>query len=124
MEFATQLKKYRIKHELSQDDLAGELFVSRQAVSKWENGDATPDLATLVKLAELLGVSLDTLVLGLEPKDTPTVDTAEYARDPTTGLYHRKYGQMNGWDFLARYWWILIVILAMVGGFLGMFLGR
>lgn len=37
MEFAKQLKKYRLNNDLSQEDLATKLFVSRQAVSKWEN---------------------------------------------------------------------------------------
>ncbi|HEK9647946.1 TPA: helix-turn-helix transcriptional regulator, partial [Streptococcus equi subsp. equi] len=40
--FAEQLKKYRLEKQLSQDALAEKLFISRQAISKWENGDATP----------------------------------------------------------------------------------
>ncbi|OIK72304.1 transcriptional regulator, partial [Oenococcus oeni] len=47
-------------------DLAGKLFISRQAISKWESGETTPDLNNLIKLSELLDVSLDTLVLGSE----------------------------------------------------------
>ncbi len=40
----------------------------RQAVSKWENGEATPDIDKLVQLAEIFDVSLDYLVLGKEPE--------------------------------------------------------
>ena len=49
--FPKQLKKYREKKNLSQEDLAGRLYVSRQAISRWEAGDATPDLGNLIKLA-------------------------------------------------------------------------
>ena len=38
-----QLKKYRSDLNMSQEDVADKLFVSRQAVSRWESGDATPD---------------------------------------------------------------------------------
>ncbi|MGJ0023123.1 helix-turn-helix domain-containing protein [Streptococcus dysgalactiae] len=60
---AEQLKQLRVKHQLSQDALAEQLFISRQAISKWENGDTTPDLDNLVRLTEIFGVSLDELVL-------------------------------------------------------------
>ncbi|QFG47553.1 helix-turn-helix transcriptional regulator [Lapidilactobacillus dextrinicus] len=54
----------KFKRHLSQEELADQLFISRQAVSKWENGDGTPDLEKLVALATILNVSLDELVLG------------------------------------------------------------
>ncbi|MDY2962800.1 helix-turn-helix domain-containing protein [Streptococcus dysgalactiae] len=60
---AEQLKQLRVKHQLSQDALAEQLFISRQAISKWENGDTTPDLDNLVRLTEIFDVSLDELVL-------------------------------------------------------------
>ena len=60
---AEQLKQLRVKHQLSQDALAEQLFISRQAISKWENGDTTPDLENLVRLTEIFDVNLDELVL-------------------------------------------------------------
>ena len=48
-----QLKKYRSDLNMSQEDVADKLFVSRQAVSRWESGDATPDLTNLIKLTEI-----------------------------------------------------------------------
>ncbi len=113
MKFAEQLKKYRQARGMSQDDLAGKLFVSRQAVSKWENADGTPDLKMLIKLAEILNVSLDALVLGVEKETAAKVDADAYTYNPTTGLYTRRYGQMNFWDFASRFWWLLFPI----GGF-------
>jgi transcriptional regulator with XRE-family HTH domain len=119
MNFSAQLKKYRTKRGLSQDELARKLFISRQAISKWENGEGTPDLSNLVKLAGLLNVSLDTLVLGVE--ETPSkIDSSQFVYEPTTGLYVRRLGQMNVWDFLAQFWWLIFFVAAFVYGFIYM----
>ncbi|MBP5159624.1 MAG: helix-turn-helix domain-containing protein [Lachnospiraceae bacterium] len=52
----------RTKHGLSQDDLAEKLFVTRQAVSRWENGDTVPNTETLKLLSKLFKVSINTLL--------------------------------------------------------------
>ena len=59
---------YRRQKNLTQEDLAGALGVTPQAVSKWENDGACPDITLLPKLAKLLGVSVDTLLSGEEPQ--------------------------------------------------------
>ena len=61
MEFREILIQTRKAQGLSQEQLAAQVGVSRQAVSKWETGDAQPDLAKLMALAEALHVSLDAL---------------------------------------------------------------
>lgn len=61
MTFNEILLQERKRRGLSQEELAGMVNVSRQAVSKWETGDAMPDLNKLLALADALGVSLDTL---------------------------------------------------------------
>ena len=48
--------------KMTQEDLSDKLGVSRQTVSKWETGDSIPDLEMGMKLAEILGVSLDELM--------------------------------------------------------------
>ena len=58
------LRILRIQMGISQDGLAARLGVSRQSVSKWETGTATPELDKLTAMAELFGVTLDELVLG------------------------------------------------------------
>lgn len=122
MEFAKQLKKYRLNNDLSQEDLATKLFVSRQAVSKWENGEGTPDLDNIVKLAEIFDVSLDVLVLGIESESKqPQVDSEEFVYNPNTKLYERRHRQMNFWDFLSRYWWLVFSILGMIGWLIMMY---
>ncbi|KIO93994.1 Transcriptional regulator xre family [Levilactobacillus brevis] len=62
--FNTQLSQLRRQAGLSQEQLASQVFVTRQSVSKWEQGETTPDLDTLISLATVLGVSLDELVSG------------------------------------------------------------
>lgn len=62
IEFANRLADLRKEKGYSQEDLAGKLGVSRQAISKWERGEATPDSDNLIALSSLYGVSLDELV--------------------------------------------------------------
>ena len=62
MSFAENLQAFRKKNGLTQEDLAELLGVSRQAVSKWEQGDGYPEVEKLLILAEKLGVSLDALM--------------------------------------------------------------
>jgi len=61
MSFSGQLLALRRAKGLSQEELAEQVGVSRQAVSKWENGEAVPDLQKLLTLSEALEVSLDHL---------------------------------------------------------------
>lgn len=56
---------------LSQEDLAITLGVSRQAVSKWETGDATPDTDKVVALANYFAVTTDWLLRDIEPERAP-----------------------------------------------------
>lgn len=62
METKHILKELRAKHGLSQDELAEKVYVTRQAVSRWENGETTPNTETLKLLSELFGVSINTLL--------------------------------------------------------------
>ena len=52
----------RLKNGLSQEDLAEKVFVTRQAVSRWENGETVPNTETLKLLSRLFNVSINTLV--------------------------------------------------------------
>ncbi|WP_101773385.1 helix-turn-helix domain-containing protein [Peptostreptococcus faecalis] len=59
-----QIKFKRKELNLSQEELAEKLFVSRQTVSNWENGRSFPDVQNLIALSILYGISLDELVKG------------------------------------------------------------
>ena len=64
MNIGENIYKLRTEKNMSQTDLANELEVSRQSVSKWENNSAVPDLERIVKMSRLFEVSLDELVFG------------------------------------------------------------
>ena len=61
MTLSEKLQDLRRDAGLSQEEVAGRLFVSRQSVSKWENGQAEPGVENLKALADLYGVTLDEL---------------------------------------------------------------
>jgi transcriptional regulator with XRE-family HTH domain len=62
METKEILLKLRTKKGLSQDELAEKIYVTRQAVSRWENGETTPNTETLKLLSKLFDVSINTLL--------------------------------------------------------------
>ncbi len=62
MEAKSMILKYRTKLGLSQDELAEKIHVTRQAVSRWENGETIPSTDTLVLLSKLFDVSINTLL--------------------------------------------------------------
>ena len=79
IETANRLLQYRKQHGLSQEALAEKIGVSRQAISKWERAEASPDTDNLILLADIYGVSLDELLKGenTTEEETETKQTAE-----------------------------------------------
>ncbi len=64
MEFKEKLQLLRMNMKLSQEELADRLDISRQSVTKWENGQSFPDIQNLIQLSEIFKVSIDRLVKG------------------------------------------------------------
>lgn len=64
MELNTQIKKYRTNMNLSQEELAEKIYVTRQTISNWENNKNYPDIHSLLLLSSLFNVSLDQLIKG------------------------------------------------------------
>ena len=62
METKEIIRELRAKNGLSQDELAEKLFVTRQAVSRWENGETVPNTETLKLLSKIFNVSINTLL--------------------------------------------------------------
>ena len=62
MDTKDMILELRTKRGLSQEELAEKVFVTRQAVSRWENGDTTPNTETLKLLSKLFDVSINTLL--------------------------------------------------------------
>lgn len=85
MEFRDLLVNARKEKGYNQESLAEKIGVSRQAVSKWETGDAQPALSQLIALADALDISLDVLCGRIDP-DAPTsaaTSPAPAGSDPT-----------------------------------------
>lgn len=61
MDFGKQIKQMRLERKLTQEQLANQLGVSRQAVSNWENNKNLPDLELIIAISKLFSVSLDDL---------------------------------------------------------------
>lgn len=73
MLFAEILKKLRTEKGLSQRDLAGQVFVTRSTVTRWENGNRLPDAAMISRLSQCLDVDVNTLLSAAQHDETPNV---------------------------------------------------
>lgn len=76
MFFSDKLRLLRTQANLSQEDLADELHVSRQSVSKWESGISFPEIEKLISISDYFHVSLDAL-LKAPLYDTPITETMD-----------------------------------------------
>lgn len=90
MTFSEKLYQLRKARGLSQENLAGHLGVSRQAVQKWETGSSTPDVSNLVAISEYFQVSLDHLLKDTEGVSAST-DREESEPQTTIGIPYRIY---------------------------------
>ena len=89
IEIANRLVNLRKEHNLSQEALAEKLGISRQAVSKWERAEASPDTDNLILLARLYGVSLDELLKTEDeipmPEENEQSEESNYSEKETWG---------------------------------------
>lgn len=98
MEFSEKLIQLRRGSGLSQEQLADQLGVTRQSVSKWESGMAMPELVKLIALSEMFGVSIDYLVKDYlneseqETHDKEDVVRLEQKLDALTNDYKGSWG--------------------------------
>ena len=104
MELGSQLKKYRASLNLSQEELAEKIYVTRQTVSNWENEKSYPDIHSLLLLSSLFHVSLDQLIKG----DVEIMK--EKITDVEIKKFH-KYGTIYSILLVASFLSIIPVIL-------------
>lgn len=83
-----KIHQLRKEKGLSQEELAGQLTVSRQAISKWELGESTPDTENVVQLSKIFGVSTDYL-LHDEVSDKETCDP--YSINEASGPARKRF---------------------------------
>lgn len=77
MAFSENLQFIRAEHGVTQEQLAEQLGVSRQSVSKWEGGQSFPEMDTLLRICDLYAVNLDILLRG-DLRESVVTDTAHY----------------------------------------------
>ncbi|WP_125568635.1 helix-turn-helix domain-containing protein [Companilactobacillus insicii] len=86
LELGNQIKKFRTDAEMTQNDLADKLNVSRQTISKWELERSYPDIESLITLSKVFGVTVDSL-LGLTDKnDSPRSNNDKAEKKRVTRL--------------------------------------
>lgn len=85
LEIATRLVELRKANKLSQEALAEKLGISRQAVSKWERAEASPDTDNLIALAKLYHVSLDELLKINEEEERDSAGGVDVGTDGIAG---------------------------------------
>ena len=73
MNIGERIIALRKEKDISQAELAKRLNVSRQAVSKWEQGTSSPDTAKLIQLAELFDTEVEYLATGIKPEPKSVV---------------------------------------------------
>ena len=67
MNISDRIRYLRKQKGFSQEELADKVGVSRQAVSKWESEQSTPDLDKIITMSEIFGVTTDYILKGIEP---------------------------------------------------------
>ena len=113
-----QIKALRKAKGMSQEDLAVQLHVVRQTVSKWENGLSVPDADVVLRIAEVLEVSVSQLLeLPADSQDRLNLaeelakanqQLAEHARRETL---QRQVGRKRGWILFLSFWALLLALL-------------
>ena len=77
MKLNEKIEKLRTDNGLSQQDLADKVFVSRQAVQKWEKGKSQPSIDVLKLLSKLFNVTVDYLITDDEPEVEEPIEEKE-----------------------------------------------
>lgn len=125
IKLADRLVELRKEHKLSQEALAEKLGLSRQAISKWERAEASPDTDNLIALAELYGITLDHLLgnetVKSEPQPQPVKTEKVLTEKQIKGKKHLKKAPLlflvaiaiyaGGGIILGAFWWALMWIL-------------
>ena len=116
IDIANRLYELRKRNSLSQEELAEKIGVSRQAVSKWERAEASPDTDNLILLAKLYSISMDELLSTDEPVEP--VEPASFAeRQASRAVENNEEQESHGSLWLAFPYPILAVIIYFILGY-------
>jgi transcriptional regulator with XRE-family HTH domain len=104
MEFNEKLQQLRKEKDLTQEQLADELYVSRTAISKWESGRGYPSIDSLKAISKLFGVSVDDLLSGEELIRAAEADNQEKVRS-IRDLVFGVFDCMLALLLFLPFWW-------------------
>lgn len=94
MEFGKSISQIRAGAKLTQAKFAELFGVSAQAVQKWENGTAVPDIEKIVRIAKHFDLSLDALVMGNDNRIVEEQNKREFLKP--------QYQNLHDWEFYAQ----------------------
>lgn len=117
MKLNEKIYYYRKQAKLSQEELAARVGVSRQAVSKWELGEATPEVDKLLALARVFGVTTDELLSESEPPEAEPDPAENPDSGPAAPQSGQQFDHAVGWigRMARRYGWLAGVYIALSG---------
>lgn len=117
MKLNEKIAYYRREKKLSQEELAAQVGVSRQAVSKWELGEASPDVGKLLALARAFGVTTDHLLNEEESPERPAPPPVRDASPPPPTSGQDRFSELPGFlGRMVRRWGWLAGIYIAAGG--------
>ena len=111
MNLPKKLSFLRKEKGLSQENLADEMNVSRQAVSKWESGNVMPSLDNLIYLSKLYGVTIDSLI-----DDSQDLPPEPVPAEPVPPENPRE--EHPAFPFIRKYGWLTAFVLALIVTFI------
>ena len=106
------IKRLRKERNLTQEELAEQLNISAQAISKWENGTSMPDISQVVPLANYFGVSTDTLFSRESKNDDAVKSLVQTVENDTEYNYNIRFEKLK--VLLSEYPADLIILDAIV----------
>lgn len=119
MKLNEKIAYYRRQEKLSQEELAARVGVSRQAVSKWELGEASPDVNKLLALSRAFGVTADHLLNDEEgpERETPLPPVQEASVPPPPAHGQGQFSNLPGFlgKMVRRWGWLAGIYLALQG---------
>ena len=118
MNIADRIQYLRKQKGYSQEELADKVGVSRQAVSKWESEQSTPDLEKVIVMSELFEVTTDYILKGIEPVSTTNRKTVKALYLGSVLIFATIAGI---WSFAAnRFNYDEIIMIILAGGVVGL----
>ena len=119
MNFSENLSRLRKEKGIKQEALANDMKVSRQTVSKWENGTAMPDLKKLTALAEYFGITMDELLGFTSPSGEKNEGINDYTKAYVNELISLENAESNRKiDEIKGKWKTSIIILSIILAFI------